>query len=77
MTTTLYATFDGEVLRPDHPVALPPNPRVRITVETEPGDEPRAGSFLRTAQGLDLDGPTDWSARLDDYLYGEEPERGA
>lgn len=73
MTRTLYATFDGEVLRPDHPVALPPNTRVRITVETEQDDEARAGSFLRTAQGLDLDGPTDWSARPDDYLYGAEP----
>jgi len=77
MTTTLYATFDGEVLRPDHPVALPPNTRVRITVETEHEAESGAGSFLRTAQSLDLDGPPDWSARFDDYLYGEEPERGA
>jgi hypothetical protein len=77
MTTTLYATFDGEVLRPDHPVALPPNTRVRITVETEQDDDLRAGSFLRTAQGLNLDGPADWSSRLDDYLYGEDRERGA
>lgn len=76
MTTTLYATFDGEVLRPDHPVPLAPNTRVRITVETEPEHESRAGSFLRTAQGLDLDGPPDWSARFDEYLHGEEPERG-
>ena len=77
MTTTLYATFDGEVLRPDHPVPLAPNTRVRITVETEQEHESRAGSFLRTAQGLNLDGPPDWSARFDEYLYGEEPERGA
>ena len=77
MTTTLYATFDGEVLRPDHPVPLAPNTRVRITVETEHEGEPGTGSFLRTAQDLNLDGPADWSARLNDYLYGEEPERGA
>lgn len=77
MTTTLYATFDGEVLRPEHPVPLAPNTRVRITVETEQEDEPGTGSFLRTARGLNLDGPADWSARLDDYLHGEEPGRGA
>jgi hypothetical protein len=70
MTTTLYATFDGEVLRPDHPVPLAPNTRVRITVETEQEAEQGTGSFLRTAQGLNLDGPADWSVRLDDYLYG-------
>lgn len=76
MTTTLYATFDGEVLRPDSPVPLAPNTRVRITVETEQEGESPPGSFLRTAQGLNLDGPPDWSARLDEYLYGEEPGRG-
>ena len=52
MTTTLYATFDGEVLRPDHPVALPPNTRVRITVETEQDDDPRAGNVHPRNQAL-------------------------
>lgn len=74
MTTTLYATFDGEVIRPDRPVHLPPNTRVRVTLEPEQ-DEQSATSFLRTAQTLDLQGPADWSARLDDYLYGEGRER--
>ena len=31
--TTLYATFDGQVLRPDEPIALPPNTRVRLLLE--------------------------------------------
>ena len=28
-------------------------------------------SFLQTARALKLDGPPDWSARLEEYLYGE------
>lgn len=34
MITTLTATYDGEVLRPDQPIELEPNTRVRITIET-------------------------------------------
>jgi len=76
MTTTLYATFDGEVLRPDEPVPLAPNTRVRLIIETDDAEAPAPASFLRTAQSLNLDGPPDWSARLEDYLYGEAPEHG-
>lgn len=71
MTTTLYAVFDGEVLRPDGPVSLPPNTRVRVTIETTEPGESQPTSFLRTARALNLEGPSDWSARLDDYLYGD------
>lgn len=77
--TTLYATFDGQVLRPDEPIALPPNTRVRLLLEpteSAPASE-GARSFLGVAQSLDLAGPPDWSSRLDDYLYdndeGTEP----
>lgn len=72
MTKTLEAVFDGTVLRPDEPLDLEANTRVRITVETvspETGSAPR--SFLQTARSLQLDGPADWSANLDHYLYGE------
>ena len=72
MATTLTATFDGTVLRPDSPLKLPPNSRVRITVEPEE----RVGenrSFLGTARSLELQGPPDWSDRLEEYLYGEAP----
>jgi hypothetical protein len=75
MTTTLYATFDGEVLRPDGPIPLAANTRVRLTIEAEEPGQPPPASFLRTARALNLDGPPDWSARLEDYLYGEAPER--
>lgn len=77
MTTTVYATFDGNVLRPEGPLELPPNTRVRVTIETA-GEEAKSGrSFLRAARELGLDGPPDWSERLDDYLYGSaSPDRG-
>jgi hypothetical protein len=76
MSTTLYAMFDGEVLRPDQPLPFAPNTRVRLTVEEEEESaEQRPASFLRTARSLNVDGPPDWSTRLDDYLYGEESDR--
>ena len=31
-----------------------------------------AGSFLSVACSLELEGPPDWSARLDEYLYGSD-----
>ena len=71
MTTTLYATFDGEVLKFDEPLPFAPNTRVRVTVEPEPAEPRSPKSFLDTAEALKLDGPSDWSARLDHYLYGE------
>lgn len=70
MTKSVEAVFDGETLRPDKPLELPPNTRVRLTIEDLPipGE---AGSFLRTARTLGLSGPRDWSSNLEDYLYGE------
>ncbi len=72
MSSTIRATFDGEVIRPDEPLALPPNTRVLITIEIT-GEEggARTPSFLQTARSLKLDGPPDWSARLDHYLHGD------
>ena len=75
MTTTVFATFDGEVLRPEDPVTLAPNTRVRVTIETTVAAESKSSSFLRTAQSLNLDGPADWSERLEEYLYGEAEPR--
>ena len=77
MSTILYAMFDGEVLRPDQPLPFAPNTRVRLTVEEEEAEPTEHGpaSFLRAARSLNVDGPPDWSARLDDDLYGEESDR--
>jgi hypothetical protein len=88
MTTTIDATFDGEVFRPTQPVALEPNTPVKLTVET--AAPPKAAeaattktgkpySFLDALRSMQIDdGPPDWSANVDKYLYGhlhdEEPD---
>ena len=69
MSQTLDATFDGSVFRPDQPIELEPNTRVRITIEPNMTSERNPVSFLRVARSLNLDGPHDWSSRLDEYLY--------
>jgi predicted DNA-binding antitoxin AbrB/MazE fold protein len=68
MLKTLDAVYDGTVLHPFEPLALEPNTRVRITIETEPTKQKRA-SFLQTARSLELEGPSDWSENVDEYLY--------
>ena len=73
MNSTLYLTYDGETLRSDEPLELEAGTRIKVTVEainpTEPTGKPY--SFFENALNMNLDGPPDWSARLDDYLYGE------
>ncbi len=71
MTKTVGAIFDGVTLRPDEPLDLPANTRVRVTIET-PTTPGTAGSFLDTALSLGLSGPRDWSTNLEDYLYGHK-----
>lgn len=72
MSKTLGATFDGNVFRPDEPVELRTNTRVRLTVEPAEVPEREPVSFLGVARSLGLDGPPDWSSRLDEYLYGSK-----
>jgi len=83
MTTTIEATFDGEVFRPTQPVALEPNTQVKLTVETATREHTeeattnnsKAYSFFEVARSLKIiDGPPDWSANIDKYLYGEQPQ---
>lgn len=71
MTTTIDAVFDGTVLLPDEPLALPPNTRVRLTLES-PAPSREGSSFLDTACSLHLTGPGDWSRNLEEYLYGDK-----
>jgi predicted DNA-binding antitoxin AbrB/MazE fold protein len=72
MTRTMTATFDGEVLRPDEPVDLEPNTKVRITIEASEPPAEKTLSFLDTAAALNLEGPSDWSERFEEYLYGRD-----
>jgi len=71
MTKTIEALFDGVALRPDEPLDLPPNTRVRVTIESATTPV-TPGSFLRTARALALSGPRDWSTNLEAYLYGQK-----
>jgi predicted DNA-binding antitoxin AbrB/MazE fold protein len=70
MSQIIEAWFDGVVLRPTEPLELEPNTRVRLTIEAAPPPVSASASFLRTARSLQLDGPADWSANVDAYLYG-------
>lgn len=74
MVQVLEAVFDGAVLHPDTPIELKPNTRVKITIETVEPEEGKPVSFLQMARSLNLEGPTDWSERLEDYLYGQDAE---
>ncbi|MBI5651525.1 MAG: DUF104 domain-containing protein [Chloroflexi bacterium] len=72
MIKTFEALFDGKVFRPREPIFLEPNTQVQITIETKTNDDKETLSFFDTARALNLDGPTDWSANLEEYLYGEK-----
>jgi hypothetical protein len=68
MSLVIEAVFDGKAFQPVTPVAIAPNTRVRISVDSQHEQAPK--SFLETARSLKLDGPPDWTERLDEYLYG-------
>ena len=70
MSQTLEATFDGQVFRPIETVELQPDTRVQLVVTVKVTPEEKPKSFLRVARSLKLQGPKDWSSRIDDYLYG-------
>ena len=72
MVRTIEAVFDGEVLRPVTSLALEPNTRVRITIETVEPSPGKVKSFLDTARSLNVDGPPDWAANIETYLYDRE-----
>ena len=81
MEKILDATYDGEVFRPDEPVDLASNTKVKIIVEDEKGElkslkllekkgkgEPYA--FLKYARTVSIDAPPDYASNIDEYLYG-------
>jgi predicted DNA-binding antitoxin AbrB/MazE fold protein len=74
MSRTIEAVFDGEVLRPEGPLELQPNTHVRITIEESTTVKAESHSFLHTARLLNLEGPTNWSERVEEYLYGNQAE---
>lgn len=65
MSLILEAIYDGEVLRPVQPLDLKPNTRLRITIEEKEPERKVKRSFLQTARSLELEGPADWSVRIE------------
>ncbi len=81
--TSVNATFDGEVVRTDEPLPLPPNARVTVSYEAADEEQPPAETtkkkgepyaVLKAALAANLDGPPDWSERVDHYLYGTDTD---
>jgi len=76
------AHFDGKHLLPDEPVDLPTGKPLRVTVEeVAPRAEPpplNLGDFFDRIEaecGL-VEGPEDWAAEHDHYLYGTPKRKG-
>lgn len=66
------AFYDGEVLRLKEPIELEPNTDVLVTI-SEMQATPKLGepySSLDLLASLNLEGPSDWSERLEDYFEG-------
>jgi len=69
------AHFDGTNICPDEPVYLPQNVSLRITVDnavvapTEKNGTLNLFERLEAEAGL-IDGPADWAAEHDHYLFG-------
>jgi len=70
MDITMEAIFDGKVFKPIEACGLSANTRVKLRVESVPVPKGKPYSSLQTALALKLEGPSDWSEKLDDYLYG-------
>lgn len=69
MSRVIHAIYDGSAIQPEEALPFRANTRLHIVV----AEVPRSGSgasFLQIAEALTLPGPSDWSARLDEYLYG-------
>ena len=75
MIWTVIGTWDGSNFLLDEPLPLEPGTRAVISVKplaegSASADSAEPVSFIDVALSMDLDGPSDWSARVDHYLYG-------
>jgi predicted DNA-binding antitoxin AbrB/MazE fold protein len=68
MVKTMKAIFDGKVLKPEEPIELAPNTSVEITIRTPEPVMGSPGCSLQVAMSLNLEGPSDWSERIEDEL---------
>ncbi|OQA15270.1 MAG: hypothetical protein BWY64_02937 [bacterium ADurb.Bin363] len=70
MSKIVQAIFDGQVLKPENPLDLAPNTRVKLIIESVDTEDKKPLSFIDTALSVKIEGPPDWSENFDDYLYG-------
>jgi hypothetical protein len=70
MGTKINLIFDGNVFLPEDPVNLKPNTHILATIEQITPPRNKKDSFIHTAVNIKLEGPEDWSERLEEYLYG-------
>lgn len=78
MAQTIIAVFDGQVLRPETPLALEANRRYQVTITpVATGDDERTAWDVLDALAGSVDAPPDWSAQHDHYLYGTPRRQGA
>jgi len=68
MSQTFEAMYDGTALHPLEPLPLPPNSKVRITLEVIEPENPK--DFLTMSMAFTSDGFEDWSDDPERYLYG-------
>lgn len=72
------AHFDGQYLLPDQPVDLPLGKPLQVVIEELPAPPTVAGPKLAAwldqleAEADPIEGPPDWAAQLDHYLYGAD-----
>ena len=78
MVQVIEAIYDGAVFRPTVPVtAETEHWRARSRSTETLGQAHRMNSYLETASSLKLDGPADWAANIEDYLYRRPDEHAA
>ncbi len=75
------AHFDGKHICPDEPISLPENTPLRVTVDEAANAPADANGSLDLFDRLEadaglIDGPSDWAAEHDHYLYGA-PKKSA
>ncbi len=79
MTKTLEAIYDGEVLRPQEPLDIAPDTRVRVTIEeAAPKQTDEAAYPLTTLLDLATDmGVEDLASQHDRYARQRLEDRGS
>jgi hypothetical protein len=71
METTYIATYKERTLILDNDLPLKPLSKIRVKIELP--SQQKENSFLNTAIKQDFKASEDWSEKVDEYLYGEEP----